>query len=130
MRKFSDTIVNVSLNFNKGQNFHILIGNFLEVFYTFADQEEKSYMMRDAPVDMTRVELVPFLAAAAHKLANDYKLPVPPWVFEKRCYLPGDKPYFSTGSKKGPLSMWFLFMSPSEFKHRNLFVDENVLMRV
>ena len=28
------------------------------------------------------------------------------------------------------MKLSFMYKSPSEFKHRNLFVDENVLMRV
>jgi hypothetical protein len=73
-------------------------------------------------------ELLSFSAATAHKLANDYGLEVPAWVFSKRYYM-SDSPYFGCNAK-GDLRMLFMYKSPAEFKHRNLFVDENVLSRV
>ena len=72
---------------------------------------------------------MPFFAATAHKLADDYGFTAPCWAFEQRCYLPGEKPYFGCGAK-GNLRLLFMYKSPPEFKHRNLFVDENVLARV
>jgi hypothetical protein len=76
---------------------------------------------------MMSPEYVPFLAATVHKLALDYGLIPPWWVFEKRCYLPGMSPYFDCNAT-GRLRLLFMYKSPSEFKHRNLFVDENVLL--
>ncbi|MDR2300644.1 MAG: hypothetical protein LBF38_01165 [Deltaproteobacteria bacterium] len=122
-----DNIYGISVKVNQGEDFGLSLANFLEDFYYFGP-EVKAQIIQDRPLDMPNIAQVPFLAATAHKLANDYKLAVPPWVFEKRCYLPGDSPYF--GCRKGKLSLFFMFTSPSEFKHRNLFVDENVLLRV
>ena len=88
-------------------------------------------MISDPPEDIAQRESVPFLAATAHKLANDYALRVPAWVFEPRCYLARDEPYFGLSRQvKCGLSTLFLYKSPAEFKHRNLFVDEFVLLRV
>jgi hypothetical protein len=86
-------------------------------------------MISDPPLDMSNVVHLPFLASVAHKLANDYYLAIPSWVFEKRCYLPGDEPFFACHAR-GDLRLLFMYISPSEFKHRNLFVNENVLLRV
>jgi len=69
-----------------------------------------------------------YAAAAIHKLCNDYGLSVPKWVFDSKCYL-REKPHFGCNAQ-GDLRLWFMYKSPSEFKHRNLFVDENVLVRV
>jgi hypothetical protein len=68
-----------------------------------------------------------FLASTAHKLANDYHLSVPEWVYDERSYLPD--PYFGS-HVKGNLRLVYMYMSPTEFKHRNMFVDPEALTRV
>ena len=123
-----DTIFDISAKTNAGADFYLQLGDFLDSFYRASDNE-KADMIAMAPDDMEKPEYVPFLASAAHKLADDSKMPPPKWVFEGRCYLPGDKPHFACKAK-GNLRLWFMYKSPSEFKHRNLFVDENVLSRV
>ena len=112
-----------------GENFYLLLGDFLDEFYR-SDKEVRQKMIERRPDDISggRREILGFAASAVHKLANDHGLDVPRWVFEKRCYLYGD-PFFA-GNAKGDLRLWFMYKSPSEFKHRNLFVDENVLIRV
>ena len=123
-----NSIKKISLDTNAGRDFYLLLGDFLDEFYK-ASPEDQSAMLHDEPADMGESECVPFLAATAHKLADDYNLNVPGWVFERRCYLPGSEPFFGCRAK-GNLRLLFMYKSPSEFKHRNLFVDENVLVRV
>jgi hypothetical protein len=112
-----------------GGDFYIKLGDFLDEFYS-ADWETKGRMIAERPAETPQMkrEFLPFAAAAAHKLANDFGLDVPLWVFEKRCYL-DDMPFFGCNAK-GDLRLWFMYKSPTEFKHRNMFVDENVLSRV
>ena len=111
-----------------GEDFYILMGNFLDEFYK-ADANIKSEMINEKPTEFKEYkEYLPFAAATAHKLANDYGLKCPDWVFEDDCYMK-DKPFFACKAK-GNLRLLFMYKSPSEFKHRNLFVDENVLKRV
>jgi hypothetical protein len=123
-----DSIRGISRNTNAGGDFYLLLGDFLDEFYR-APPHVQAQMLREAPGDMKSPELVPFLAAAAHKLANDHELAPPEWAFERRCYLPGAQPHFGCNAK-GNLRLLFMYKSPAEFKHRNLFVDENVLVRV
>jgi hypothetical protein len=108
--------------------FFLRIGDFLDDFYRAGD-EERRRMIAEPPLvntDESR-ENFAFLAATAHKLANEYGIPAPKWVFDKKSYLPA--PYF--GSRvKGNLRLIYMYMSPTEFKHRNLFVDPEVLTRV
>jgi hypothetical protein len=108
--------------------FFLHVGDFLDGFYR-ADNEERRWMIDEPPLvtaDESR-ENFAFLAATAHKLANKHGLTVPEWVFDKKSYLPD--PYF--GSRvKGTLRLVYMYMSPTEFKHRNLFVDPEVLTRV
>ena len=125
---FIETCRDISNMCNKGYNFYVLLHDYLDEFYR-SSNEKRIIMMAEPPLAMPRLEYLPYLAAAVHKLANDYSLPPPDWVFEKKCFLPRDQPHFGCMAK-GDLKLWFMFSSPLEFKFRNLFVDENVLMRV
>jgi hypothetical protein len=121
-------ICDISREVNAGRDFYISLGDFLDEFYKAAPCI-RAEMLRDKPENMSNSEFVPFLAATAHKLSNDCGFPAPQWTFERRCYLPGEKPYFACGAK-GNLRLLFMYKSPAEFKHRNLFVDENALARI
>ncbi|MDR1246023.1 MAG: hypothetical protein LBK57_03235 [Clostridiales Family XIII bacterium] len=123
-----NSIKEIACETNAGGDFYLLLGDFLDEFYKAAP-EIQIEMLREKPDDMYSPEFVPFLAASAHKLADDCALTPPRWTFEHRCYLPGMKPYFGCDAK-GNLRLLFMYKSPAEFKHRNLFVDENVLVRV
>ena len=126
--KYKCNLYDVSINTNAGADFFIVLGDFLDEFYR-SDPFTRSMMLQDMPVDMPKPEMLPFLAATAHRLANVYKLNAPQWVFNSCCYLPGPEPFFGCGAM-GKLRLLFMYKSPPEFKHRNLFVDENVLLRV
>ena len=122
------TVRNISIGTNENHDFYLLLGDFLDAFY-IADKTTQASMVTEPPIKMLRPEFVPFLAATVHKLAIEYKLDIPSWVFEPQCYLSGTAPHFALNAK-GKLRLLFMYKSPSEFKHRNLFVDENVLVRV
>ncbi|WP_434510045.1 hypothetical protein [Desulfitobacterium sp. AusDCA] len=109
-----------------GENFYIDLGNFLDNFYR-SDRERKQAMLEEMPSDKMLAEYKAFFASTVHKLANDFGLSVPGWVFKKKYYLA--EPFFDCNAK-GNLRLLFMYNSPSEFKHRNVFVDENVLKRV
>ena len=121
------TIKSISISVNAGIDFYLLLGDFLDEYYA-AGQAQEARMVAEPPEGMAQREQLPFLAAAAHKLCNDDGLVPPPWVFEDRCYLRG-KPFFACNAA-GSLRLLFMYKSPIEFKHRNLFVDENALARV
>ena len=123
--KCVDTMQGVIENAVKGQDFHLALGDFLDVFYRVGTAERQS--MLDARPGDGAPDLLPYAAATVHKLANDHGLAVPAWVFEKRCYRA--RPFFGCRAR-GNLRLLFMYQSPAEFKHRNLFVDENVLARV
>jgi hypothetical protein len=122
------TIYSVSEKTNKGRNFFLMHNNFLEDFYNAPDSE-KELLIQKSPEDMSDNAFVPFLAATAHKLANDYNLSVPDWVFERRCFVPSAEPYFEAGVR-GNLALWFMYTAPAEFKYRNIYVCGDVLTRV
>ena len=114
-------------NMAQGRDFYLCLGDFLDAFYS-ADQSERPTMLEAPPDFSVHPEQLAYLASAVHKLANDYGIAAPPWVFDGRCYL-RDKPFFACDAK-GNLRLLFMYKSPPEFKHRNLFVDENVLGRI
>ena len=110
-----------------GRDFFLCLGDFLDEFYSAGD--ETRHAMLESPPDFSIAqEQIAYLAATVQKLANDYGLKPPEWVFDDRCYL-RNKPFFGCRAK-GNLRLLFMYKSPPEFKHRNLFVDENVLQRV
>jgi hypothetical protein len=121
----------ISEETNKGSNridFFLHLGNFLDEFY-IASSEIRVQMLQKEPENMKHAEFLAYLAATAHKLANDYDLEPPSWVFQKRCYLAGNKPYFD-GKAIGKLRLFLMYESPIELKHRNLFVSKHSLTRV
>ncbi|MDR2729262.1 MAG: hypothetical protein LBB56_09015 [Chitinispirillales bacterium] len=114
-----------------GEDFYIVLGDILDEFYR-TDATTRTAMLANAPSQSASVlvsrEYAALLAASAHKLANDYGLPVPKWVMDRK-YRLTDEPYFDCNAT-GNLRLLFMYKSPTEFKYRNLFVDENFLMRV
>jgi hypothetical protein len=124
------TAQDVAIGSARGGDFYILLGDFLDEFYR-SDNIQRRQMIELRPVQTVHPGKnqmwVVYLAAAVHKLANDFNLPVPDWVFEPDFY--AEKPIFG-GNAKGNLRWLFMYKSPPEFKHRNLFVCENVLRRV
>jgi len=113
-----------------GGDFYLLLSDLLDEFYQ-SPSETMQEMITEPPSGLglrCERELLAFAAATAHKLANDHKLVVPSWVFDKKYYM-SDKPFFGCNAK-GDLRLLFMYKSPTEFKHRNLFVDEHVLSRV
>jgi len=66
----------------KGTQFGLCFGEFLDEFYA-AQSQEKALMISKEPIRHEAVEryLYAYAASAIHKLANDYGLTVPAWVF-------------------------------------------------
>ncbi len=114
----------------KGNDFSLSLQGFLDVFYSCKGDKGKMFaLIKREPQHYKNVPDYQYAicAAAANKLANDYDLDVPSWVWKKRYYM---KEMYFGGIRKGRLRMYNMLYSPAEFKHRGLFVDENILMRV
>ena len=105
----------------------ILFGNFLDDFYR-ANMDEKKRLLSDEPEPLNNVRAVDYvhIAATVHKLANDSGIPVPTWVFKEQYY--AKEPFFPV--RHPDLRLIYMFESPTEFKHRNMFVSANALSRV
>lgn len=113
-----------------GKDFNLSLRGFLDFFYSYKDDKEKmtSLIIKEPKVykNVPHYQYA-MCAATANKLANDYGLNVPSWIWKERYY--AREMYFG-GIKKGRLRIYNMLYSPAEFKHRGLFVDENILMRV
>jgi len=101
---------------------------FLDEFYE-ADNREKSSLLIDEPVgDILEQKQYCNLAAAAHKLANDYKLNVPAWVMRDKYIMPYPVYAFNTEDKNDQELL--KITTPNKYKMRNLYYGSNVLKRV
>lgn len=114
----------------KGKDFNLSLRGFLDIFYSYKDNKEKMFaLIKREPLLYKNVPDYQYAmcAAAANKLSNDYSLEVPPWVWKRKYYM---KEMYFSNVLKGRLRIYNMLYSPSEFKHRGLFVDENILVRV
>lgn len=126
----SDDLKAVIAESAKGNDFSLSLRGFLDVFYSCKDDKEKMFaLIKREPQYYKNVPDYQFAicAATANKLSNDYDLEVPDWVWKDRYYM---KEMYFGNVRKGRLRMYNMLYSPAEFKHRGLFVDENILMRV
>ena len=126
----SDELRQVITESAKGNDFSLSLRGFLDVFYSCKDDKEKMFaLIKREPLFYTNVLDYQYAmcAATANKLSNDYDLEVPSWVWKDRYYM---KEMYFGGIRKGRLRIYNMLYSPAEFKHRGLFVDENILMRV
>jgi len=115
---------------SKGKDFSLSLRGFLDIFYSYAHNREKMHdLIKQEPLLYKNVPAYQYAmcAATANKLANDYGFKVPPWTWKERYYM---KEMYFCGIRKGRLRIYNMLYSPAEFKHRGLFVDENILMRV
>lgn len=114
----------------RGNDFSLSLRGFLDVFYSCKDDKESMFdLIKREPKYYKNVPDYQYAmcAATANKLANDYDLVVPSWVWKNRYYM---KEMYFGSIRKGRLRMYNMLYSPAEFKHRGLFVDENILTRV
>ena len=107
--------------------YKLALGIFLDKFYACED-ENKFYLIKDEPEtgilnDFQHCKL----AAAAHKLANDYFLNIPPWVMRDKYIMP--YPVYAFDSDDIEHQKLLRETTPDEYKIRNLFLGSGVLKR-
>ena len=126
----SDELKQVIEESAKGNDYSLSLRGFLDVFYSCKGDKEKMFdLIKREPKHYKNVPDYRYAmcAATANKLANDYDIEVPDWVWNDRYYM---KEMYFGNVRKGRLRMYNMLYSPAEFKHRGLFVDENILLRV
>jgi hypothetical protein len=101
---------------------------FLDEFYA-ADGNEKALLLADEPnKGLLDNEQYCTLAAAAHKLANDYNISIPKWTMKKNYVMP--YPVYAFNASKPEYQELLQNVTPDEFKMRNLFLGSKILQRV
>jgi len=126
----SSELMTVIAESAKGNDFSLSLRGFLDVFYACQNDKDKMYaLIKREPKNSKSVPDYQYAmcAASANKLANDFGIKVPAWVWKNRYYM---KEMYFGSIRKGRLRMYNMLYSPAEFKHRGLFVDENILKRV
>jgi hypothetical protein len=114
----------------RARDFSLSLRGFLDVFYSCKDNKRKmSALIKMEPVLYEKVPCFQYAicAATAHKLANDFGLKAPSWVWKQEYYM---KEMYFGNINKGSLRIYNMLYAPPEFKHRGLFLDENILFRV
>jgi hypothetical protein len=119
------TLKDVSV-LRKTDDINLLIGEFLDGFY-YAQSDRASLIHAEPEHDEVDYMLC-FIAAAAHKLANDFNLSVPKWVFNKKYIYPTE--YYPRNTDVEAVRQHLKKTSPAEFAQRNVFFGQNVLRRV
>ena len=101
---------------------------FLDEFYK-TNYNEKSLLLSDEPKSgILSKQQYCNLAAAAHKLANDYKLNVPAWAMQDKYKMP--YPVYAFNAEDKDDKELLQKTTPDEYKMRNLYLGANILKRV
>jgi hypothetical protein len=103
-------------------------GQFLDDFYHEESSEGRYNLIKDEPNFINDKEIfMCILAGTAQKLANDYFLDIPKWVFDEKYIL--KKAYYTLNTKNPKFQEYLRETTPLEYKSRNLFVGETILDR-
>ena len=104
------------------------INTFLDEFY-HAEHSERAGLLADEPEKGILDERqYCSLAAAAHKLANDYNLPVPAWAMQEKYKMP--YPVYAFNAEDKDDRELLRTVTPDEYKARNLYLGSKILKRV
>lgn len=106
----------------------LLYGQFLDDFYHEESSEGRYNLIKDEPNFINDKEIfMCILAGTAQKLANDYSLDIPKWVFDEKYIL--KKAYYTLNTKNPKFQEYLRETTPLEYKSRNLFVGKTILDR-
>jgi len=100
---------------------------------TFIDEfkrsQDKFKMIQHPPIaEGSGMLNLCLLAGAAHKLAVEYRLDVPAWVYEPRYTMPS--PYFAYDTQNEEYQSFLLEDTPYEFASKNLYIGAEAMERV
>ena len=119
------TLKDVSV-LRKTDDVNLLFGEFLDGFYY--NQSDRYSLIQDEPAYDDGDYYSCFLAATAHKLANDYDITIPEWVFDNKYIYPAE--YYPRNTEVEVVRQHLKKTSPTEFAQRNVFFGDKVLSRV
>jgi len=104
------------------------LAEFLDEFYTAPTDAARRAMLAEEPAKSENRRNDALLGAIAEYLSKQYRLGAPPaWAGDPWRSLP--EPWHTTQSPTPAMIEYLTFVSPGEFKHRNIFTDELPLRR-
>jgi len=115
------------------EDFGFYLRNFLDDFYALDQEDRQKVLISPVRYHENYRRELSFIAAAVEKLADDYGLACPDWIFDRRYY--SADPLFpaflerTDPQKKSKLRIVLMVESPPQFKVRNIFVSRNCLSR-
>ena len=101
---------------------------------TFIDEfkrtQDKAQMIETPPsgAEDNNMLNMCLLAGAAHKLAVEYGLNIPEWVYDTSYVMPS--PYFAYDTQNKEYQAFLLEDTPYEFASKNLYIGANAMERV
>ena len=119
------TLAAVAQRRNRGEDWSLLLREFLDVFYAAVPVGEASACIADAPEPLADPQEHAVLGAIGEHLARRWGLAIPAWTDEPSRFLP--RPYFTTPLEG--LKALLLAESPIAFRRRLIFTEAEPLRR-
>jgi hypothetical protein len=110
---------------NAGEDFSVLLREFLDEFYGAVHRGEAAACIADEPERVVNVQEHASLGAIGEHLARRWNLPIPAWTDDPSRFL--HRPYFTT-TLEG-LKALLLVESPIAFRRRLIFTEAEPLRR-
>lgn len=104
----------------------LLFGLFLDDFY-HAGASRIDLIQEEPPYKKELERWMCILGATAHRLANEYHLPIPTWTLNERYVL--KEIYYAFDTMNPAFQKYLQETSLPEFKQRNLLLGDNILTR-
>jgi hypothetical protein len=119
------TLAEVARRRNAGEDFSLLLREFLDEFYGAVRRGNASACIADEPIGLPDVKEHAVLGAIGEHLARRWNLPIPPWTDDPSRFL--RRPYFTT-TMEG-LKALLIAESPIAFRRRLIFTEAEPLRR-
>jgi hypothetical protein len=120
------TLAEVARRRNAGEDFSLLLREFLDEFYGAVRRGEAAACIVDEPEPLPDLQEHASLAAIGEHLARRWNLPIPAWTEDSSRFL--RRPYFTTTIEG--LKALLIAESPIAFRRRLIFTEAEPLRRV
>ena len=119
------TLAEVARRRNAGEDFSLLLREFLDEFYSGVRRGEAAACIADEPERLPDLQEHASLGAIGEHLARRWNLPIPLWTDDPSRFL--RRPYFTT-TLEG-LKALLIAESPIAFRRRLIFTEAEPLRR-
>ena len=119
------TLAEVARRRNAGEDFSLLLREFLDEFYSAVHRGVAAMCIVDEPPGLADAREHASLGAIGEHLARRWNLPIPPWTEDPSRFL--RRPYFTTTIEG--LKALLLAEGPIAFRRRLIFTEAEPLRR-